>query len=307
LVIERFAANIPSLYGSSGSSLYPCEIFLSASENAMNGKIAFVGGGNMAGALIGGLIADGFPAASVAAVEIDAGRRAQLEREFGIKVSAVVADVVPAADTIVLAVKPQQMRSVANALRSLLSQQLVVSIAAGIRSDDLARWLGGYGRIVRVMPNTPALVRSGVSGLFARAEVSVAERERAQAILNAVGETLWVDSDEMIDAVTAVSGSGPAYVFYFIEAVRQAARELGLSADAAQRMVMGTFAGAIKLAQASSDDVGVLRERVTSKGGTTQYALARMDSGGVAAQVSAAVHAARERAAELGEEFGKAD
>ena len=273
----------------------------------MNGKIAFVGGGNMAGALIGGLIADGFPAASVAAAEIDAGRREQLELEFGIKVSAEVADVVPATDTIVLAVKPQQMRSVASALRSLLSQQLVISIAAGIRSDDLARWLGGYGRVVRVMPNTPALVRSGVSGLFARTEVSAAERERAEAILNAVGETLWVDSDEMIDAVTAVSGSGPAYVFYFIEAVRQAAREMGLPADAAQRMVMGTFAGAIKLAQASSDDIGVLRERVTSKGGTTQCALARMDSGGVAALVSAAVHAARERAAELGEEFGKAD
>ena len=266
----------------------------------MNGKIAFVGGGNMAGALIGGLITDGFPASSLSAAEIDAVRREQLVREFGIKVSGELADVIPASETIVLAVKPQHMRSVACALRSQLSQQLVISIAAGIRSEDLVRWLGDYGKVVRVMPNTPALVRSGVSGLFARMEVSAAERERAQAILNAVGETLWVDSDEMIDAVTA-------YVFYFIEAVRQAAREMGLSADASQRMVMGTFAGAIKLAQASSEDVSVLREQVTSKGGTTQCALARMDSGGVAAQVGAAVHAARQRAAELGEEFGKAD
>ena len=272
----------------------------------MDGKIAFVGGGNMAKALIGGLIANGASAASLAAAEILPASRAKLSHEFGIKVCAEIADVVPAADTIVLAVKPQQMHAVAVALRPLLASQLVVSIAAGIRSGDLARWLGGYGRIVRVMPNTPALVRSGVSGLFARPEVTAAERARAEAILNAVGETLWVESDEMIDAVTAVSGSGPAYVFYFIEAVRKAALDLGFQADAAQQLVMGTFAGAIKLAQSSSVDVAVLRQQVTSKGGTTERAVAHMEATSVAEHVSQAVQAAFTRAVELGEEFGKA-
>ena len=273
----------------------------------MNGKIVFVGGGNMANALIGGLIANGFPSGSLAAVDVVPEARERLEREFGIKVCVDPADVVIAADTIVLAVKPQQMHPVAVALRPLLTAQLIISIAAGIRSDDLIRWLGGYGRVVRVMPNTPALVRSGVSGLFAREEVTAAERERAQAILNAVGETLWVESDEMIDAVTAVSASGPAYVFYFIEAMRKAALEMGFDAEIAQRMALGTFAGAIKLAQASGEDVGLLRERVTSKGGTTEQALLRMESDSVATHIRAAVHAARLRAAELGESFGKAD
>lgn len=273
----------------------------------MNGSIAFAGGGNMASALIGGLIANGFSRDSLSAAEILAAARERLARDFGIKVSGDLADVVIAADTIVLAVKPQQMHDVAAALRPLLSRQLIISIAAGIRSDDLSRWLGGYGRVVRVMPNTPALVRSGISGLFARAEVTAAERERAQAILNAVGETFWVDSDEMIDAVTAVSGSGPAYVFYFIEAMRKAALEMGFPADIAQRMVMGTFAGAIELAQSSEEDVAVLRQRVTSKGGTTEQALSHMEAGEVMSHICAAVHAARVRAVELGTAFGKAD
>jgi pyrroline-5-carboxylate reductase len=272
----------------------------------MSGNIAFVGGGNMASALIGGLIADGFSREALAAVEIVAEARARLASAFGIKVSAEIADVVSAAETLVLAVKPQQMHPVAQALRPLLSRQLVISIAAGIRSTDLARWLGDYGRIVRVMPNTPALVRRGVSGMYAQPEVTAAERARAQAILNAVGETLWVESDEMIDAVTAVSGSGPAYVFYFIEAVRKAAIEMGFAHDAAQRLVMGTFAGAVALAQSSSTDVATLRSQVTSKGGTTERALSEMDKSQVAAHVSAAVHAACQRAAELGDELGKA-
>jgi pyrroline-5-carboxylate reductase len=273
----------------------------------MDGKIAFVGAGNMASAMIGGLIANGFPRESLAAVEILEEARERMRRDFGIKVCADPADVVIAADTVVLAVKPQHMHTVAAALRPLLSAQLIISIAAGIRSDDLSRWLGGYGRVVRVMPNTPALVRLGISGLFARPGVTADERERAQAILNAVGETFWVDSDEMIDAVTAVSGSGPAYVFYFIEAMRKAALEMGFQPDVAQRMVMGTFAGAIALAQSSGEDVAVLRSRVTSKGGTTEQALSRMEAGQVLSEICAAVHAARERAAELGEAFGKAD
>lgn len=273
----------------------------------MDATIAFVGGGNMASALIGGLIANGFPRQRLAAAEILAASRERLARDFGIKVCANLADVVTAADTIVLAVKPQQMHTVAAGLRPLVSNQLIISIAAGIASDDLSRWLGGYGRIVRVMPNTPALVRTGVSGLFARSAVTAAERARAQAILDAVGETLWVESDEMIDAVTAVSGSGPAYVFYFIEAMRKAAVQMGFPADQAQRMVLGTFAGAIKLAQSSGEDVAVLRERVTSKGGTTERALTQMEADDVANRVCAALHAANLRAQELGKEFGKAD
>jgi pyrroline-5-carboxylate reductase len=259
----------------------------------------------MASALIGGLMGNGVAANLLTAVDVIPDARDQLARKFGVKVYAEIADVAGEAETIVLAVKPQQMQPVARVLRPLLSRQLVVSIAAGIRSDDLSRWLGGYGRIVRVMPNTPALVGMGVSGLFARAEVSADERDRAQAILNAVGETLWVASDTMIDAVTAVSGSGPAYVFYFIEAMRKAAIEMGFSPELAQQMVIGTFNGAIKLAQSSSEDVASLRARVTSKGGTTERAIAHMQAAEVGGQIVAAIQAAFARAAELGDALGK--
>jgi pyrroline-5-carboxylate reductase len=269
-------------------------------------RILFVGGGNMGAALIGGLIANGARAAALSAVEIDPGQRERLAAKYGIKVLPAIADVTHAVDTIVLAVKPQQMRDAAAALRPLLGSQLVLSIAAGIRTDDLARWLGGYRRIVRVMPNTPALVRSGIAALFACGEVSAAERESAQAVLRAVGETLWVEREELIDAVTAVSGSGPAYVFYFVEALREAALELGFDRAQAQQLALATFAGAIRLAEASDDDVSVLRERVTSKGGTTERALATMNAEGVAAAIGKAVHAAMQRAEELAREMGKA-
>jgi len=272
----------------------------------MNDKITFVGGGNMASALIGGLIGNGFSATSLSAVEIDPDTRARLGERFGIKVSANIADVAGEADTVVLAVKPQHMLEVARSLATVLRDQLVVSIVAGIGTVDLARWLGGYARIVRVMPNTPALVRLGVSGMFARPEVSTAERARAEAILRAVGDALWVDHEHLIDAVTAVSGSGPAYVFYFIEAVRQAALNMGFSPADAQRLVMGTFAGAVQLAQAADEDVSVLRQRVTSKGGTTERALATMEAEHVGPAIGRAVHAALERAGELGIELGKA-
>ncbi len=272
----------------------------------MTQQIVFVGAGNMGAALIGGLIANGAPAASLCAVDVDAERRERLAAEFGIKVWPQIADVTHDADTIVLAVKPQHMRAAATSLRPLLREQLVLSIAAGIRTDDLARWLDGYRKIVRVMPNTPALVRSGVSGLYALAEVTPAERERAEAVLRAVGETLWVAREQLIDAVTAVSGSGPAYVFYFIEALRQGALELGFDKAQAQQLVLGTFAGAVRLAQASSEDVSTLRERVTSKGGTTERALATMDERRVSAAIASAAHAAMQRAEELARELGRA-
>ena len=272
----------------------------------MTQRILFVGGGNMAGALIGGLIANGEPASALSAVEIDRAQRERLADAFGIEVVPAIADSASEVDTVVLAVKPQQMREVAASLTPMLRGQVVLSIAAGIRTDDLSRWLGGYRKIVRVMPNTPALVRSGISGLFAVAEVSAAERSRAEAVLRAVGETLWVDREELIDAVTAVSGSGPAYVFYFIEALRQGALELGFDRTQAQQLALGTFAGAVRLAQSSDEDVTTLRERVTSKGGTTERALARLNEERVAAAVAQAVHAAMQRADELGRELGKA-
>jgi pyrroline-5-carboxylate reductase len=272
----------------------------------MRHHILFVGGGNMGAALIGGLLADGAAASSLSAVEIDAGQRQRLTEAFGIKVCAQIADVTHDVDTVVLAVKPQHMRDAAAALRPILRDQLVLSIAAGIRTDDLARWLGGCRRIVRVMPNTPALVRAGVSGLYACPEVTPAERSRAEAVLQAVGETLWVEREELIDAVTAVSGSGPAYVFYFIEALRQGALELGFDRAQAQQLVLGTFAGAIRLAQASSEDVATLRERVTSKGGTTERALATMNAQRVGEAIAKAAHAAMQRAGELAQEMGRA-
>jgi pyrroline-5-carboxylate reductase len=273
----------------------------------MHDKIAFVGGGNRASALIGGLIGNGVPAASLSAVDIAAEQRERLTAKFGIKVSAGAADIAVEADTIVLAVKPQSMHEVAKSIAPLLRQQLVVTIAAGIRTSDLARWLGNYSRIVRVMPNTPALIGAGVSGLYACPEVSAAERARAETILQAVGTSIWVDREDLIDAVTAVSGSGPAYVFYFIEAVRKAALEMGFSSADAQKLVMGTFDGAVRLAQTSDEDVALLRQRVTSKGGTTERALAAMESGGVGNGIVSAVHAAMTRAGELGDELGKAE
>lgn len=271
----------------------------------MNDRIAFVGGGNMASALIGGLIGNGTPAAALSAVDIAAEQRERLAAEFGIKVAAHPADVASEAATIVLAIKPQNMHEAARELAPLLKQQLIVSIVAGIRTDDLARWLGGYPRIVRVMPNTPALIGAGVSGLYARPEVSAAEKARAESVLRAVGAAIWVEREALIDAVTAVSGSGPAYVFYFIEAVRKAALELGIAPADAQTLVLGTFEGAVRLARASDEDVAVLRQRVTSKGGTTERALALMENERVGAAIVKAVHGAMARAGELGDELGK--
>ncbi|HZF27267.1 MAG TPA: pyrroline-5-carboxylate reductase, partial [Steroidobacteraceae bacterium] len=208
-------------------------------------------------------------------------------------------------DCIVLAVKPQQVREVAASLKPHLASQLVLTIAAGIRVKDLSRWLGGYRRIVRVMPNTPALVHAGISGLYAPAMVGSGGRAIAEKIMGAAGEVLWIEREEDLDAVTAVSGSGPAYVFYFIEALERAARELGLAADAAHRLALGTFAGAVKLAAQSGEPPETLRSRVTSKGGTTERALKSMEVERVKEAIVRAVRAAAERSRELGDELGK--
>ncbi|HXF66914.1 MAG TPA: pyrroline-5-carboxylate reductase [Burkholderiales bacterium] len=268
-------------------------------------QVTFIGGGNMASAMIGGLIRRGWPVEAIGVVEIAEASRERLAREFGVRVFTAPEAAAAAAECIVLAVKPQQMRAAARALAPLLATQLVISIAAGIRLADLSRWLGGYRRLVRVMPNTPALALAGVSGLYAQAAVSEAERAAAETILGAVGTVLWFEREEELDAVTAVSGSGPAYVFYFIEALEQAACELGLAPQSARRLAFETFAGAVKLAAQSSEPPAALRERVTSKGGTTERALAVLEAGRVKEALVRAVRAAAERSRELGEELGK--
>ncbi len=266
-------------------------------------NICFIGGGNMATALIGGLLWRDFTAAQINVVEIDADNCARLQQTFGVHATAELAAGVADSDIIIFAVKPQQLRAVAQQLATLLKGQLLISIAAGIRAVDLARWLGTQN-VVRAMPNTPALIRSGMTGLYALPTVGKAQREQAQSILAAVGEILWVQDEDMLDAVTAVSGSGPAYVFYFIEAMQQAARELGFNAEEARRLSLATFLGASKLASGSDEDVSVLRARVTSKNGTTERALLSMASDQVAEHIVQAARAAHARSREMGEELG---
>jgi pyrroline-5-carboxylate reductase len=268
-------------------------------------NIAFIGGGNMAAAIIGGLVGQGRSPATLHAVDVLPEARARLEKQFGIRTSADPAAAAADAECIVLAVKPQQMREVAAALAPALGGQLVISIAAGIRGGDLARWLGGHAAVVRAMPNTPALVAAGITGLHALPGVSARQRSAAEEVLSAVGTTFWVKEESALDAVTAVSGSGPAYVFYVIEALEQAARELGLPADIARRSALQTFAGAVKLAMAGDADPATLRARVTSKGGTTERAIAALDEAQVKAAFVRAVRAAAERSAELGDTLGR--
>ena len=267
-------------------------------------KITFIGGGNMAAALIGGLIAKGHAAAGIGVVELQAEARARLAAQFGVACVDSVAAVASLGEVVVLAVKPQQMRAAAAALRPRLARELVITIAAGIRLLDLSRWLGGYATLVRCMPNTPALIGAGISGLYASAEVDAGQRALAEAILGAVGATLWVPQEDLLDPVTAISGSGPAYVFYFIEALQQAAAEMGFSAADARKLAVETFLGTARLAAQSAEDVALLRERVTSKGGTTERALASMDADRVKDLIVRALHAANQRAHELGEQLG---
>jgi len=268
-------------------------------------NICFIGGGNMASALIGGLLGKGFSAAQISVVEINADNRARLQRDFAVRAFENIAEGVADSQIIVFAVKPQQLREVAQQLAPLLSGQLLISIAAGILATDLARWSNSQA-IVRAMPNTPALIQSGMTGLYALPAVTSAQREQAQNILAAVGETLWLQDEVMLDAVTAISGSGPAYVFYFIEALQQAAQKLGFNADDARRLSLETFLGASKLAASSADDASVLRARVTSKNGTTERALLSLSANHVAEHIAQAAQAAAERSREMGDELGKA-
>lgn len=267
-------------------------------------KIAFIGGGNMASALVGGLVKRLTVPENIHVVDPHQDSLLKMQTIFGVTTASQIdASLVPM-DVIILAVKPQQLREVVMALAPYLTGQLILSIAAGIRASDMSRWLGGYDKIVRTMPNTPALIGQGVTGLVAMAGVDQKQKQAAQDIMDAVGATVWLDDESLIDAVTAVSGSGPAYVFYFIEAMQEAAAELGLSPEQAQQLAVATFTGAAQLAAASIEPVSVLRERVTSKGGTTYAALCSLEESGVKAAIIKAVKAAASRGKELGDEFG---
>ena len=266
-------------------------------------KLAFIGGGNMAAALLSGLRRE-HAAGDMHVVEPGEPRRAELVRDFGVDVAPAPGERVRGVDAIVLAVKPQQMHVACTALRPHVGKQLIVSIAAGIRAADLARWLGTQ-RIVRTMPNTPALIGRGITGMMALPEVDTAGRALAETILRACGDVVWFDSEAQIDGVNAVSGSGPAYVFYFIEALVAAGEELGFSPEQARKLAIETVAGSAQLAAASSEPLSLLRERVTSKGGTTAAALASFARDDVAAGLVRGVHAAMQRARELGDEYGR--
>ncbi|MYM21655.1 pyrroline-5-carboxylate reductase [Duganella sp. FT135W] len=273
-------------------------------------KIAFIGGGNMAAALIAGLANKLTDGANIHVIDPNAEALGRLHKQYGVTTSAVADATLSGADVTVLAVKPQNMHEVSAQLLPFIDkarQPLVVSIAAGIRGVDLSRWLGGYGAIVRCMPNTPALIGMGITGMVAMPGVSEAQTKAADDILRAVGPTVWLDDESKIDAVTAVSGSGPAYVFYFIEAMQQAAEEMGLSAEQGTQLALATFAGAAQLANRSTEPVSLLRERVTSKGGTTYAALTSMENSGVKAAIVSAMKAAAARGKEMGDEMGSAN
>jgi pyrroline-5-carboxylate reductase len=269
-------------------------------------KIAFIGGGNMAAALIAGLAGKLTAGADIHVVDPNADALARLQQQYGVSTAGAIGAPVAQADVVVLAVKPQQMREVAAALQPQLgaAKPLLLSIAAGIRAADLSRWLGGYGAIVRTMPNTPALIGMGITGMVAMDSVSEAQKAAADSIMKAVGSTVWLAGEHLIDPVTAVSGSGPAYVFYFIEAMQQAAQEMGLSEEQGKQLALATFAGAAQLALQSTDPIAVLRERVTSKGGTTYAALQSMEQSGIKEAIGKAMKAAAARGKELGDELG---
>lgn len=268
-------------------------------------KITFIGGGNMAAALIGGLRKQGYSAPGIQVVELLAENREKLAEEFHVR---CVEKVDPAAlncEVLVLSVKPQQMKDAVAPLAGKLSKQLVISIAAGLRLNDISRWLGGYRQLVRTMPNTPALIGAAITGLFADASVDHEGRDKAEKILRAVGNTLWLAEEAEMDAVTAVSGSGPAYVFYFIEALQQAAADLGFDEAEARVLAIETFVGAARLAEQTAEPLSVLRERVTSKGGTTAAALDSFNESGISAAILRGVRAADARSRELGDLLGQ--
>ena len=268
---------------------------------AMN--IAFIGGGNIASAIIGGLIKRGLAASQIQVIEPFDEQRAKLKQAFGLQAEATPGAALASAAIVVWAVKPQTFKDAALDTRFHTKKALHLSVAAGIRSDSIADWLG-CERIVRSMPNTPALIGKGVTALFARPAVTATDRLAVERVIQTTGDYVWLEQEEQLDAVTALSGSGPAYVFYFIEAMVQAGTEMGLSREQAHKLAVGTFAGSSALAKASDEPPETLRTRVTSKGGTTYAAITSMEQDNVKNLFMRAMHAARQRARELGDKFG---
>jgi pyrroline-5-carboxylate reductase len=277
-----------------------------------NTHITFIGGGNMGRALISGLIANGFKAEQITVVEANTTTAQQLQNDLQVQVIPALENITfdfAKNNVLVMAIKPQDFNIAAKALAPKLKHDsapspLVLSIAAGIRLADMSRWLD-HSRCVRAMPNTPALIGKGITGLFASADISLEDRALAETICNAVGQSVWVSEEKLMDAVTAVSGSGPAYVFAFLEALQSAGEKLGLDTQAARKLAYATLEGATQLAQNSSESASVLRERVTSKGGTTAAALEVLNQEGWHAILEKAIAAADQRGKVMGDELGK--
>ena len=268
-------------------------------------QLAFIGGGNMASAILGGLLKQGLAPSQVCVVEPFAEAAAKLTADFGVTVHTAATEALAKAKVVIWAVKPQVFKEAAMPVAPFTTQALHLSVAAGIRSDSIAHWLKTE-RVVRSMPNTPALVGQGITGLYAREGVTAQDQQLIAQVLQSTGETLWVDKESDLDVVTALSGSGPAYVFYFLEAMTEAGVKMGLPHAQAYHLAQATFGGATHLARQSSESPEVLRQRVTSKGGTTYAALNSMANAQVKESFIAAMLAAQKRAAELGDEFGKA-
>jgi pyrroline-5-carboxylate reductase len=267
--------------------------------------LGFIGGGNMARSLIGGLVARGLAATQVIVADPSAQQRAGLKAQLGVQVTEDNAAAARAAQVLILAVKPQDLRTVATQLAPAVQHRpLIISVAAGIRAADLQRWLGGLP-VVRCMPNRPALNGCGVTGLFATADVAAAGRTLAAQILGAVGPALWVEKEQDMDAVTAVSGSGPAYFFLLIEMLENAGVQLGLTPEVAHRLAVENAYGAGQMARVAQESAATLREQVTSKGGTTEAALKQLEAANVRAIFANAIAAAAQRSAELADQLGE--
>ena len=277
-----------------------------------NARITFIGGGNMGRALISGLLANGFESKQISVVEANASTALKLYEDFGVQGIGALEQIAfdfSKNNVVVMAIKPQDFNVVAKNLASKLKHAsapgpLILSIAAGIRLKDMSRWLD-HTRCVRAMPNTPALIGKGITGLFADAAVNESDRDLAETICNAVGQAVWVSEEKLMDAVTAVSGSGPAYVFAFLEAMQSAGEKLGLDAQTARQLAYATLEGATQLAHNSDEHAGILRERVTSKGGTTAAALEVMQQHGWHEILEKAIDAASQRGKTMGDELGK--
>ena len=281
-----------------------CDAAFPAAYTGPMHTIAFIGGGNMASAIVGGLVGAGHPPERIVVVEPGESQRKVLAERFGVRTTAAADPSLADAALVVWAVKPQMFQIAAAPCRDYVGAALHLSVMAGIRSDAIARAVASE-RIVRAMPNTPALIGQGIAGLFARPAVTDADRAQVEAVLAATGQTIWLDSEAALDAVTALSGSGPAYVFHLVESMLEAAWRMGLDAAAARRLAVQTLAGSAALVAASSDSPETLRRDVTSPNGTTQAALAVFESRGVKAALVEAILAARDRARELGDELGE--